>query len=137
MKQEWIDHYHNAISDEWVKIPGYTGCTERLDIALSFAFKNLDKGTCLKPVLFFITVKNLGGYKGINMGSESCSAYPNECETLFNEGIDIQKQSLMFNEGMTVRVLDVHEVTIDNKDEAFAKYNGKTITIIHLFHKGH
>ena len=89
MKQEWIDHYSSAINDEWVRIPGYTGCTDQLDIALSFAFDNLDKCQELRPVLFFITIKNLGGYKGVSMGSESCSAYPNEFETLFSEGIDI------------------------------------------------
>ena len=37
---------------------------------------------------------------------------------------------------MDVRVLDVHEYTINTEHADFEKYKGKTITIIHLHHYG-
>jgi len=68
-----------------------------------------------------ISIKNNTKLHGIQMCSDVLSAYPSE-------------QDVLLAEGLPVFVLEVEEITISNKDKSFEKYDGLSLTIIHLSH---
>ena len=57
------------------------------------------------------------------MTSEACSAYPHEAELLLMDGCQVYILSVQKN------------VIVKNNSGDFSKYNGKKLTIVHMFHE--
>ena len=57
------------------------------------------------------------------MNNSAYTSFPVESETLLVEGCQ-------------VKILAVEQTVIENDHDDFEKYNGKAITIVHLFHRG-
>jgi len=74
------------------------------------------------PTLFVIACANCYGIRGLTMNNEAYTAYPSESEVLLTEGCDIY-----------VLAVD-HDVKISNFEGQIGVYNGKEISVVHLFH---
>ena len=89
-------------------------------VALGFALNKIKED--YTPVLYVILSQNYYFSRGVQMNNEAYSAYPDEGEFLLTEGCK-------------VFVLKVeHNVKITNDMPEMHSFNGKTITIIHLYH---
>ena len=103
---------------------GSTSTSESFRVALDFAKTNDPKK---HSVLFVMAVHNYSPsfpFTGFRMNSELYTAHPDEKEILFMEGL-------------RVAVVGVDEVKFDEDaftDSVMKDFNGKTLTIIYLFH---
>lgn len=119
MQSDWIEQYESKKGYE-VHLPGCFSCSKDLKVALSFAYGKRDQDKI--PVLFVVTCQNYYEPKGFMMNNEAYSAYPREAEFLLMEGCNVY-------------ILDIeHDHKIDNSSFSMLNYNGKTLTIIHMFH---
>ena len=121
MKQEWIQPYIDSVGKDIVCLPGNTSCSRDPRVALKFAL-----GT-VKPdhtaTLFIFCCQNNYYPLGVLMNHEAYTAYPSEGEMLLMEGC-------------AVYVLAVEDgVRIHNKSETMKDYDGKSVTVVHLFHR--
>lgn len=91
-------------------MPDLPSFEENLATALDASFENPRPKT--QPVLFVLSMRNWKGYNGLRLRNEGYSAYPAE------------KQLLLF-QGLTVFVLKVQKVSIDNSKAGFEGYTGK------------
>ena len=105
---------------ERVCLPGNQSCSQDLDVALGFATKN--PKPLHKPVLFVLSCQKYDAPSGIRMNNEAYTAFPTEREILLQEGV-----------GVWVLAVE-KDVMIDNPHAAFAPFNGKALTIVHLCH---
>lgn len=74
-----------------------------------------------KPTLFVISVRNYRGFAGFRLNTPYYSAHSQEDEYLLMDGLR------MF-------VLKVEDFAIDNADPDMADWQGKFITIVHLYY---
>ena len=94
-------------------------CSQNIKIALANAYNNpiLDD----VPVLFVISCRNYDSPAGMRLNHEAYTSYPHERE-------------VMLVEGCPVMILAVEkDVLIENTHESFAEFDGKLITVIHVF----
>lgn len=120
MKPEWIKPFEENVAKEEVYLPGNTSCSLKLEVALKFALDGI--GPDFTPVLFVFSMQNYVDPKGIMLNNEAFSAYPEEAELLLSEGI-------------RVFVLAIDEgVKISNTSKTMGRFNGKRVTIVHLYH---
>ena len=119
MKQEWLDPWIQSVGKE-VCIPGNNSCSQNLKVALGFAAGEGKPKPQHLAVLFAICCRNYDSPSGIRMNNEAYTSYPVEREMLLTEGCGVY-------------VLLVEEVVIENEHAAWADFNGKTITIVHLY----
>lgn len=136
MKKEWIDPYEQNITFKHprhtkadgfatglpylVNLRGYTSCSLELEVAFSFAFQGQEETEYL-PTIFIFSAYNNNGSPGIRLNSEAYTAYPHEGEIVLGEGrpiwiLQIQRDHL-----------------IQNEHPGFSSYNGKKVTLIHVF----
>lgn len=119
MQDAWIKDYEENIGSS-IKFKGFVSTSRNLQVALSFAFDNLQEGYL--PVLLSISCSNYMGILGITVQSEACTCYPNEDETVFMDGA-------------CVNIWDViREVKIVNKHQGMERYHGKSVACIYTFH---
>ena len=91
-----------------------------MQVAIGFALDKTKEDE--QPVLFVIGCQNYRGPMGILMNNESFTSYPAEGEILLQEGC-------------AVYILAINrDRQIKNSYKGMEKYNGKSITIVHLFH---
>lgn len=121
MMDEWLSPYIEAVGQK-VRLPGSNSCSKSPIIALRFAFPDFEKENH-RHTLFVIACLNYNSVTGITMNNEAHTAYPSEAEVLLCEGC-------------RVYVLAVDkDVKINSTNQGYmAAYNGKTITVVHLFH---
>ncbi len=120
MKPEWLEPWIEKVGANCVCIPGNTSCSQNLRVAIGFAIPEHPKPD-FTSVLFVISCKNYESPAGIRMNNEAYTSFPVEREILLVEGCGVW-------------VLEVEEnVIIDNNHADFSRYNGKVITIVHLF----
>ena len=74
------------------------------------------------PTLFVIACENYSGIDGMTMNNEAYTAYPSESEVLLAEGCRIDVLGVDYN------------VKIDNNKGKIAVFNGKKMTVVHLYH---
>ena len=106
-------------------MPGNTSCTFSLRVGLDFGKTKSDQ---TRTVLFVVCVWSAGNFQGFRLNTTAYSAHAHEKEVLFMEGVK-------------VHVMGVEDVLIDNskddkdqEDPFWADFNGKTITIVYLYH---
>jgi len=123
MKPEWISQYEKKVLKGDVEMPGTCSFSEELGAAMGFAFNDIDNRLKdgFKPVIFVMSVRNVDFFQGFCMNTSHYASYPAEAEVLMTEG-------------MTVEVLAVQEVRIENAHPSFKQYNGHDVTIIHMNH---
>lgn len=107
----------------FIHMPGNTICTFNLKVALTVATRNQLSEEHF-PVLFVISCKNFTSPEGIRMTNESYTCYPCEEEILLRESCPMYVLAVERN------------VLIENEFSGFAPFNGRQLTIIHLFHNG-
>ena len=105
-----------------------TSTSESFQTALEFAAYCQAREPHKQPVLFVIAVHNydkLLPYTAFRLDSELFSAHPGDKEVLFAEGTPMT-------------VIGVDEIQFSkrsfDKDSQMQQFNGKSITIIYLFH---
>ena len=127
MQATWIDEYRGLVEHEaskygYVSLSGSSSCTQNLTIALNFAFKNIQEAQeDMKSVLFVISCQNYKGYQGFRLNNAGYTAYPLEEEVLLVEGCEVVILSV------------VADFEIPRESRAFEPYNGKYVTMIHVF----
>ena len=74
------------------------------------------------PTLFVIACQNYIKISGLTTNNEAYTAYPSEAEVLLTEGCEINVLAVDYN------------VKISNTLGQIGFYNGKEMTVVHLFH---
>ena len=100
-------------------MPSYLSCSRSPKVAIDFALSN-PKADHL-PILLVFTCQNYKSTEAIRLNNEAYTAYPYEAEILLEEGVE------------TYVLAEEKNVLIDNPHPNFKKFNGKSMTIIHLF----
>ena len=119
-KQDRLKHWTKKIGS-LVRIPQITSCSQSLKVALNLAIPDEPKPG-YSSVLFVIICHNYYSPKGIRLNNGAYTPFPAEREMLLMEGV-------------AVWVLEVEEsIYIDNDHDSFTKFNGSTLTIVHLYH---
>ena len=118
MKKEWIKPFEDFVGRK-VNLPGNTSTSRDPCVALGFATDHEQPDHI--PVLFVFLIKNYQSPRGILMTNEAYTAYPDEGEFLLMEGIDVHVLSIE------------HGYKLQSEFLQSTRFNGKTITIIHLF----
>jgi len=76
------------------------------------------------PTLFVIACGNYFNIQGLTMNNEAYTAYPSEAEVLLTEGCKINVLAVDYG------------VKISNALGQIGFYNGRQMTVVHLFHEG-
>ena len=76
------------------------------------------------PTLFVIACGNFIRIEGLTMNNEAYTAYPSEAEVLLTEGCKINVLAVDYG------------VKISNALGQIGFYNGRQMTVVHLFHRG-
>merc|ERR1719240_2567906 len=117
-----MDHsFEKKVGKSRVHLPGNTSCSRDPKVALGFALDNISGDKT--PVLFVFAIQNYERTIGMLMNNSAFTAYPEEGEMLLMEGTRVYV--LLIESG----------VKIENSNSSMAKFDGKTITIIHLFNR--
>ena len=122
MKDEWITPYVQNLREE-VQLPGSNSCSKMPTIALKFALDKEYMKPNHIPTLFVINCRNYDGIAGMALNNEAYTAYPSECEVLLAEGCAVFV--LTVDRDVVIKASPVGQM---------ACYDGKSITIIHLYH---
>ena len=75
------------------------------------------------PTLFVIACGNYLNISGLTMNNEAYTAYPSEAEVLLTEGCPINVLAVDYG------------VKISNALGQIGFYNGRQMTVVHLFHR--
>ena len=122
MEDDWVKPYAVKIGEK-VKLPQSTSTTKDPVVALGFAIPDSIKDN-QTPTLFVIACQNYVRITGLTMNNEAYTAYPSESEVLLTEGCDINVLAVDYG------------VKISNALGQIGFYNGKEMTVVHLFHRG-
>lgn len=120
MTESQIIPYVKNVGKDFVKLPGNASFYRNPNVALSHAFNN--ESPDYSPVLFVIAEQNYQSPFGMMFKNEAYTAYPYEREFLLVEGCNLW-----------VIAVDP-ELKIENSHTGMSRLNGRTITVIHLFH---
>ena len=121
MKKKWLHDLCKNIGKK-VRMNGSTTILKNLVTALNYSKCAEDKiNKNLKPVLFVYLIKNFKHFYGFRLNNQNYSAYP-------------QEQEYLFMEGMSAWILNVEDdVVIKNEHPHVQKFNGKPVTIVYFY----
>jgi len=86
-----INEYRKMVNNKvGINLRGFTSTTTDNETAMYFAIKGENKKKNMKSVFVSIKIRNLKGYDGFQLNSLEYTAYPDEKEILFYDGLQFK-----------------------------------------------
>jgi len=120
MQADWVKPYSDKVGEK-INLPQSTSASKDPLVALGFAMPDWIKDN-QTPTLFVIACGNYVSIDGLTMNNEAYTAYPSEAEVLLTEGCKINVLAVDYG------------VKISNALGQIGFYNGKEMTVVHLYH---
>lgn len=119
MEDDSILPFVKNVGKDFVRLSANTSFYQNPLVAINHSFTL--QGQDISPVIFVVACQNYESPFGLMFRNEAYSAYPSEREFLLIEGSNLW-------------VLAINPtIIVENAVSELSKYNGKLITVIHLY----